>query len=273
MAWTSAGNLRVEWDNVTGKPGTFTPSSHTHAAGDVTSGTLPIARGGTGATTVASARENLSVPSRRGTVSAVSVGGEDSSGQYVQVDVTTSAGKHRSLYCKDNGLGLWNFNESKDSWTIPVTPKARGLEAYPVGALYLSFVSTSPATLFGGSWSQISNRFIYAGNGTKTGGSLRHKHWTTMGKAVGDGMYVYDFDQSGTMFGARLMTGKIHGGLLNYTSFDTYTTDQNQFSQVLIDSTSDPVLDVTDYSSNNSTKGESDLYPPYQMVYCWRRTA
>ena len=248
-------------------------SSHNHSAANITSGTLPVSRGGTGATTAANALSNLGGVAKKGTVSSVSVGGSDSNSQYIQTEVTTTAGVHRCLYCKDTGFGLWNYNESKDQWTIPVTAKARGLEAYPVGALYMSFVSTSPATLFGGSWSQISNRFIYAGNGTSTGGSLRHKHWTTVGKAVGDGMYVYDFDQSGTMFGARLMTGHVHGGLMNYTSFDTYTTSSNQFSQVLIDSTSDPVLNVTDYSSNNNNKGESDLYPPYQMVYCWRRTA
>ena len=40
----------VAWANITGKPSTFTPSSHNHDAGNITSGTLPIARGGTGAT-------------------------------------------------------------------------------------------------------------------------------------------------------------------------------------------------------------------------------
>lgn len=274
MAWANAGNLQVTWGSVSGKPSTFTPSSHTHAAGDVTSGTLPLARGGTGATSAASARESLSVPSRRGTVSAVSVGGEDSSGQYVQVDVTTNAGKRRSLYCKDNGFGLWNFNESKDSWTIPVTAKARGLEAYPVGAVYMSFVSTSPASLFGGSWSQISNRFIYAGNGTSTGGTLRHKHWIPVGKAVSDGMYVYDFNNNGSMFSGKNISGNrtLQGALMNFNSFDTFSTGPNAgFSAMLLDSTSEPVLGATD--GTTSTAGESDLYPPYQMVYCWRRTA
>lgn len=274
MAWANAGNLQVAWGSVSGKPSTFTPSSHTHAAGDVTSGTLPIARGGTGATTAASARENLSVPGRKGTVSAVSVGGEDSSGQYVQVDVTTSAGKHRCLVCRDDGFGLWDFNSLKDAWTIPVTAKARGLEAYPVGALYLSFVSTSPATLFGGTWSQISSRFIYAGNGTSTGGTSRHKHWIPVGKSVSDGMYVYDFNNNGSMFSGKNITGNrtLQGALMNFGSFDTYSTGPNAgFSAMTLDSTSDPVLGATDGIA--STAGESDLYPPYQMVYCWRRTA
>lgn len=34
----------VAWDDVTGKPSTFAPAAHTHAAGDINSGTLADAR-------------------------------------------------------------------------------------------------------------------------------------------------------------------------------------------------------------------------------------
>lgn len=82
----------------------FAPANHKHAAADVTSGTLPVARGGTGVTTT----------------------------------------------------------------------KAIGLLAYPVGAVYISYVSTSPASLFGGTWTAITGRFPYFNAGTATGGSNTH---------------------------------------------------------------------------------------------------
>ena len=249
-------------------------SSHNHSAANITSGTLPVSRGGTGATTAANALSNLGGVAKKGTVSSVSVGGSDSNSQYIQTEVTTTAGVHRCLYCKDTGFGLWNYNESKDQWTIPVTAKARGLEAYPVGAVYMSFQNTSPASLFGGSWSQISSRFIYAGNGTSTGGTSRHKHWIPIGKAVSDGMYVYDFNNNGSMFSGKNISGNrtLQGALMNFNSFDTYSTGPSAgFSAMMLDSTSDPVLNAAD--GTTSTAGESDLYPPYQMVYCWRRTA
>jgi len=44
------------------------PSSHNHSASNITSGTLPIARGGTGATTVAGARNNLGLGNTSGAV-------------------------------------------------------------------------------------------------------------------------------------------------------------------------------------------------------------
>ena len=39
-----AGNYQPAWADVTGKPSTFAPATHTHAAADVTSGTLADAR-------------------------------------------------------------------------------------------------------------------------------------------------------------------------------------------------------------------------------------
>lgn len=37
----------LAWSKITGAPSTYAPSTHAHAASDVTSGTLPLARGGT----------------------------------------------------------------------------------------------------------------------------------------------------------------------------------------------------------------------------------
>ena len=55
-------HLETEWSMITGKPSTYPPDSHTHtgyaasthnhSATQITSGTLPVARGGTGVTTI-----------------------------------------------------------------------------------------------------------------------------------------------------------------------------------------------------------------------------
>lgn len=42
---------------------------------------------------------------------------------------------------------------------------------YPVGSIYMSVNSTSPATLFGGSWTRINGYYLYAGTGGATAGS------------------------------------------------------------------------------------------------------
>lgn len=54
------------------------------------------------------------------------------------------------------------------------TNAAIGLKAYPVGAVYISYVATSPASLFGGTWTAITGVFPYFNAGTATGGSNTH---------------------------------------------------------------------------------------------------
>ena len=53
-----------DWDSLSGKPDTFTPTAHEHGAGDITSGILPIERGGTGAGSASEARANIDVYSK-----------------------------------------------------------------------------------------------------------------------------------------------------------------------------------------------------------------
>ena len=49
---------------------------------------------------------------------------------------------------------------------------------YPVGSIYMSVTSTSPADLFGGTWERIKDRFLLASGDTysagSTGGEAQH---------------------------------------------------------------------------------------------------
>jgi hypothetical protein len=48
---------------------------------------------------------------------------------------------------------------------------------FPVGSVYFSTVNSSPASTIGGTWTQITNRFIRTGTSpTTTGGSDTHSH-------------------------------------------------------------------------------------------------
>lgn len=52
-------SIKTDWNSVTDKPSSYPPSAHNHDASAIVSGTLPIARGGTGQTTARSACETL----------------------------------------------------------------------------------------------------------------------------------------------------------------------------------------------------------------------
>ncbi|ELK4817150.1 TPA: phage tail protein [Pseudomonas aeruginosa] len=58
------------WASLPGKPATFPPSGHNHDASQITSGILPLARGGIGANNAATARSNIGA----GTIATASLG-------------------------------------------------------------------------------------------------------------------------------------------------------------------------------------------------------
>lgn len=147
-------------------------ATHGHAAGDITSGTLPIARGGTGVTTEA----------------------------------------------------------------------AIGLKAYPVGAVYISYVSTSPASLFGGTWTAITGRFPYFNAGTGTGGS--NTHTLTVSE----------------------MPSHSHSTNIRYHSSSGEDTENRATWGSA--SSSDSI-----YTSSTGGGGSHNNMPAYQTLYAWRRTA
>ena len=117
------------------------------------------------------------------------------------------------------------------------------LKAYPVGAYYISESATSPASLFGGTWTQVTGRFLRAANDTATGGSDTHTLTTAQlpkNKAYSSG------DVNGNAgFSDALYTGA-------FTQGSEYA-----------------YLNLT-YIGGGSSHNNM---PAYKDVYVWRRTA
>lgn len=85
------------------------------------------------------------------------------------------------LFGHDEGKNLKQLCNGKDDvvcvemgGTGVKTKGEIGLMAYPVGAVYMSYEETSPAELFGGTWTPIKGVFPYFNAGTETGGSNTH---------------------------------------------------------------------------------------------------
>ena len=128
------------------------------------------------------------------------------------------------------------------------------ISAYPVGAFYLSYTSTSPASIFGGSWTSISNgKYLRAaGSNTYAGSDYisvdnlpPHHHELS-----------YNDDPANR-------AGKVSNREGDYTSVDgdyLYTGSTQ--------STNWRIYPVT----CNTGRGVA-FYPKYQNIYCWRRIA
>lgn len=136
-----------------------------------------------------------------------------------------------------------------------------GLSAYPVGAYYISNTSTSPASLFGGSWTEVTGRFLYANHGgyvsasnTGQGGSadailVNHTHYmvgsngnSTPALASSPNSAIASYRDSG-------------GGSLLYELYAA------------------PDAASRGQTSSAGGSGTGANMPPYQTVYAWRRTA
>lgn len=77
------------------------------------------------------------------------------------------------MYPKIGRIWAAGYNKDIQSWGDGwhlITSQS----IYEIGAVYISYNSTSPATLFGGSWVAITGRFPYFNAGTSTGGSNTH---------------------------------------------------------------------------------------------------
>ena len=124
------------------------------------------------------------------------------------------------------------------------------LDVYPVGAIYISTVHTSPATLFGGTWEQINDTFLLASGSTYAAGSTggEAKHTLTISEMPSHN-HRYD-----------AMSFSIEEG-----DDTTWVTARNY-------------LDVglsMGYPSTSYTGGGNahNNMPPYLTVYMWKRTA
>ncbi len=119
---------------------------------------------------------------------------------------------------------------------------------YPVGSIYMSVNSTDPAQLFGGSWTQIQNRFLLGAGTSYTNGS----------------------------FGGAATCQLTAANLPSHTHPQYVATSGGSISAN---------LDYASYSTSAKTVAQGiptgatgsgtafDILPPYLVVYMWKRTA
>lgn len=120
-------------------------------------------------------------------------------------------------------------------------------DVYPVGAYYFSSVSTSPASLFGGTWAAVTGRFLYMNAGTGTGGS--NTHTLTVAQ-----MPSHKHDPTYAITG---FCGSGGTWLPEYQSVGGSSNTNTERA----------------YIESAGGGGSHNNMPAYQTVYAWRRTA
>ena len=129
---------------------------------------------------------------------------------------------------------------------------------YPVGSIYMSVNSTSPATLFGGTWEQIEDTFLLASGTTYTNGD-------TGGSA--DATLV-SHNHTAPATGEYFVTSENTGS--NNTRV-TYSSSGNRYVDGMTDNTTP--FHHREYVSTEGSSATGMNMPPYLVVNVWKRTA
>ena len=153
--------------------------------------------------------------------------------------------------------------EIADGWAV----KSRGIVdlIYPVGSLYLSVGSASPAVLFGGTWEQIRDRFLLAAGDSfsagETGGAAAHRHTT--------GNFTLTVNEIPSHYHKASNYKAISGWEGDSPGY--FLSDGRQGSST----TTGPNTGSTGGGRphNHGDTGDASSLPPYLAVYIWKRTA
>ena len=128
---------------------------------------------------------------------------------------------------------------------------------YPVGSIYMSVNSTSPASLFGGTWERIKDRFLLASGDTYSAGSTggEANHTLTVNEMPS---HAHNFDNY----------------ISGYPPYSLGRDGKDNYKMPLIN-TLNP-NDTTGAGQYTNAAGSSKPHnnmPPYLVIYVWKRTA
>lgn len=143
---------------------------------------------------------------------------------------------------------------------------------YPVGSIYMSVESTSPATLFGGTWSQLQNRFLLGAGSSYTAGNTGGAATVTLTTAQMPA-HTHTFTGTAASHTHTLKNKKTTWGSSGSSNVVIDSTSSSYSS--LVNVTNVNSTSITPKGTNSSTGGggSHNNMPPYLVVYMWKRTA
>lgn len=164
-----------------------------------------------------------------------------------------------------------------------------GKTVYPVGSIYISVTDTSPASLFGGTWEQLKDRFLLAAGDSyaagSTGGEATH---TLTASEMPSHSHVYSnaTGVQGHQLTVNEMPRHTHGiHWVGSTSPQGGGKDQNfGVTQVAVgnqqsgsaggNGSHSHGLSKSNANTTNTGSGAAhNNMPPYLAVYAWKRVA
>lgn len=144
---------------------------------------------------------------------------------------------------------------------------------YPVGAIYMSTSSTNPQTLFGGTWTQLKDRFLVGAGGSYTAGTNggastatldtthlpSHTHTATV-SGCGAHNHTARFIEVRAYVSGSAASCVARANNATYSGTGQITTSTGNHTHTVA-------------ISNTGSGSSFSILPPYMPVYMWQRTA
>ena len=137
--------------------------------------------------------------------------------------------------------------------TFYITPATGG---YPVGSIYMSVSSTSPASLFGGTWEQIKDKFLLASGSSYTAGA---SGGSASVEITTDNLPASRLAISSNATGAEVKVTGIAWGEQTVSAGSYVVTQYTRLGKL--------------GQTARYTATPLDNMPPYLAVYVWKRVA
>ena len=152
----------------------------------------------------------------------------------------------------------YRYNDTWSSWLNTA------LDSYPVNSIYISYSHTSPAEMFGGTWTRIENRFLW---GCTAEGSIGH--------TGGESTHTLTASEMPKHYHSQAVINPSNDGATAAAYGYSYTDSSNGVA-IAIGSTKTGTTKGWISSTLGTAKGGGAAHnnlPPYIHVSIWRRTA
>lgn len=151
------------------------------------------------------------------------------------------------------------------------------LSIYPVGAIYMSASSTSPASLFGGTWEQIQNRFLLAAGSSYTAGKTGGAKTVTLTESqIPSHTHSVNLNTGNSGVHTHVVWKYASGNgnwAANPDGRNATTTIDSGMVMGIADSAGEHNHAISGNTGSIGGGKAHNNMPPYLAVYVWKRTA
>lgn len=193
-------------------------------------------------------------------------------------EIESITSKNNTFSLDSNGNLVVNSITTNSGGGSSLDPTAVCNLIYPVGSIYMSVNSTSPSTLFGGTWVQLKDRFLLGAGDTytneSTGGSAAlqsHSHTIpALSGTAASSTHTHTVTTKTTSYGSGSQTA---WRCLSWPGTNADFTQTVYTNNGTADGSHTHSVTTVANNTGSAGTGNGANMPPYLTVYMWKRTA